>query len=451
MTRFVNSFQTAVTLALVAIGAAIPSGAAHAYSLLEAWEAALKADPAFQGAYYEREVGRYNEPLAKSQLLPNISLSTADSKVKGDRSSLDLTSGLSGDIPLAYTSSSRSLNLRVPLYSPEGLARWRQGKAQSTYADDLYVVRGKDLANRVSAAYLDVLLAIEILAQAEEQVGVYRNQERVAQRRFAGGEGTRTEVAETQARADLAAVQVIEARDQLSVARRVLTNITGRDSASVTRGGALRVAVTVQPASLETWFEQAVAANPEIRARRQSVEIARLEVERARSGHLPRVDLVGSVSKTKNDTVNTLNTQFNLRSLGVQVTIPIYQGGYVDLLTSQAIASLEKSRLEVEQEVNAQRTEVSRAYFSAISGLAKMEAQTRALQSSELALEGARAGMRTGFRSMLDVLDGERQLYQARRDLAQTRFTFLAAYSRLKLIAGQPFEEVMSQLEAVLP
>ena len=59
--------------------------------------------------------------------------------------------------------------------------------------------------------------------------------------------------------------------------------------------------------------------------------------------------------------------------------------------------------------------------------------------------------MRTGFRSMLDVLDGERQLYQARRDLAQTRFTFLAAYSRLKLIAGQPFEEVMSQLEAGLP
>ena len=67
MTRFVNSFRTAVTLALVAIGAAIPSGAAHAYSLLEAWEAALKADPAFQGAYYEREVGRYNEPLAKSR------------------------------------------------------------------------------------------------------------------------------------------------------------------------------------------------------------------------------------------------------------------------------------------------------------------------------------------------------------------------------------------------
>lgn len=451
MSSFTKPTRSAVVLALAAIGLITSPGAVRAYSLIEAWEAALKADPAFQGARYERDIGRYNEPLAKSQLLPSLSFSTADSKVKGDRSSLDLSSGLGGEVPLAYTSSSRALNLRVPLYSPDGLARWRQSKAQSVYADDLYVVRGKDLANRVSAAYLDVLLAIEILAQAEEQVGVYRNQERVAQRRFAGGEGTRTEIAETQARADLAAVQVIEARDQLSVARRVLTNFTGRDSAGVARGGPLRVAVTVQPTALETWFEQAVAASPEIRARRQSVEVAKFEVERARAGHLPRVDLVGSVSKTKNDTVNTLNTQFNLRSLGVQVTVPIYQGGYFDLLTSQAMASLEKARLEVDQEINAQRIEVNRAYSAAVSGLAKMEAQSRALESSELALEGARAGMRTGFRSMLDVLDGERQLYQARRDLAQTRFTFLAAYSRLKLIAGQPFEEVMSQLEAVLP
>jgi len=439
--------RTRLAGALLGAGLALPAGA---HGLLEGWQAALAADPQYRSARYERDAGRLSVPLARAGLLPNIAIATSDSKVNGSRTSLIPGLTDASTTPLAYTSQSRALNMRLPLYYKEGWERLRQGEAQAEYANALFEVRAKDLAQRLGQAYFELLLGLETIELAQAQVQTYREQINFANRRFTGGEGTRTEVFEATARLDLAEAQLIDARDQVDVARRTLSNITGRDSMSVTPLRHAPGTMTLVPAGLDAWMELGRRDSPELRVRQRAIETARADVARNRAGHMPRVDLVASISQTRNDTVNTLNSEFNLRSIGVQVSLPIYSGGSVVAGVDQAVANLARAEAELENEVNTQMVEVRRQYLAVVNGLAKMSAYEKAAASSDVALEGTRQGLRAGIRTNLDVLDAQRQVFQARRDLAQARYQYLLAMLRLKSAAGQSLDEAIGELDKVL-
>ena len=204
------------------------------------------------------------------------------------------------------------------------------------------------------------------------------------------------------------------------------------------------------PSGLDAWMELGRRDSPELRVRQRAIETARADVARNRAGHMPRVDLVASISQTRNDTVNTLNSEFNLRSIGVQVSLPIYSGGSVVAGVDQALANLARAEAELENEVNTQMVEVRRQYLAVVNGLAKMSAYEKAAASSDVALEGTRQGLRAGIRTNLDVLDAQRQVFQARRDLAQARYQYLLAMLRLKSAAGQSLDEAIGELDKVL-
>jgi protease secretion system outer membrane protein len=348
-------------LGLALTGATLPVAA---HGLLEGWQSALTADPQYRSARFERDAGRLSVPLARAALLPNVALQTSDSKVNGDRTSLipgvtDATTS-----PLAYTSQSRALNMRVPVYYKEGWERLRQGEAQAEYANALFEVRAKDLAQRLGQAYFELLLGLETIELTQAQVQTYREQINFATRRFAGGEGTRTEIFEATARLDLAEAQLIDAKDQVDIARRTLSNITGRDASSVTMLRQAPATIALMPASLNEWLELSRRDSPELRTKRYAIEAAQADVARSRAGHMPRVDLIASISRTKNDTVNTLNSEFNLRSIGVQVSLPIYSGGSVVASVDQSVANLARAELDLENEINTQMVEIRRQYLA---------------------------------------------------------------------------------------
>jgi protease secretion system outer membrane protein len=206
----------------------------------------------------------------------------------------------------------------------------------------------------------------------------------------------------------------------------------------------------LEPATLEAWLSMAEDRSPEVRARRFSVEAARHEVARNRAGHYPRIDAVAAASRLQNDSVNTLNSDISQRSFGLQVTVPIYNGGYVDATTEQAIANLRRTESDLDAELNTQRVEVRRQFLAAQNGMVKLDSYAKAVRSSEVALEATRRGVQAGLRTSLDVLDAQRQLYQSRRDQAQARYQYLQAVLLLRVSAGAPPEEAVSALNAML-
>jgi protease secretion system outer membrane protein len=425
------------------------AGAAQAFSFGQAYEAALANDPQMQAARHERESVQQGVPIARASLLPNVSLSMSHSKVHGAK---EFPNALNQTVrqDLDYSAPSRSLSMRMPLFNYESLSRYRQALSQYDYADLVYSVRSSDLVDRLGGAYLQFLLSEENLRLGQAQVKALEVQRARAQRMMQMGESTRIEVAEADAALDVARVQVIEAQDALEVARRTLKRITGVEPASLNNVALDFRPGPLMPERLSDWQELAEQRNPNVRARVQAVESARLGIHRNRAGHLPRLDLVASASVSRNESLSTLSQESRLHSLGLQLNVPIYSGGGVEASVRQAIADRDRAAAELDAEKETVAIEVQRQFQSVSNGAARIDAYRKALESSQTALEGTEKALKAGYRTLADVLDAQSKVYLAQRDLAQARYEYLHARLRLHLQTGAALPDVVSDIDGLL-
>jgi protease secretion system outer membrane protein len=413
----------------------LQAGGASAMSLIQAYEAALQNDPTYRAAVHENEAGQQNKVLGRAGLLPNVSANYANSKNRADITAPDFLGRTNTTHPV-YTSSVASLGVRQPLLNLEGVARYYQGVAQSNYSDALFSARGKELVLRVVGAYADAKYAEDTLALTTAQRDAFAEQMRVNERMFQKGEGTRTDMLETQAKYDVAEAQVIEARDNLTTARNSLAAIVGTD---VTQLDSMSEDFRVQPmepAGFDAWRAIALDRNAEISAQRYAVEAARQDINRNRAGHAPRVDVVASLSKNQGETLNTYNQESTVRSLGVQVSIPLYSGGYVNAATSQSVANHEKAKSDLDAKTSQVMVELRKQYSMVLSSAAKIDALVKSVNSARLLVTATEQSIKGGVRINLDLLNAQQQLYTTRRDLALARYNYLLSYLRLRNAAG---------------
>ena len=424
--RRVSQVVFAASLTLLAGHSAMAAG------LLDAYLAAQRNDPTLRAARFEREAGQLARPIARAGLLPNVSLSSSRSTNSGDRS---LAPGLPRQ-PLDYRSAQDVLSLRQPLFNYESYVRYQQGGVQAEYSDAVFNRKEGELAVRLALAYFDLLLVGEKLAFSDAEVVSLTDQVKLAQRRNTAGEGTLTEIAESGARLAIAEASRADALDQMAVARRALEDMTGQPVAELWVLKKSFVPVSVVPDNVDDWIAQALDKSPEIIAQRKLLDSATLDVDRNRAGHMPRVDFVASLSKTDSESLNTLNQRASVRSLGVQLTVPLFAGFGVTAQTEQAVANRERAAAELDATTGKVQLEVRRWFLAARTGITKVQAYTRAVDASMVAVEGSRRGMSAGIRTNTDVLDAQRTLYSALRDRAQARYEFLTSTLRLKAAAG---------------
>lgn len=428
---------------------ALGSPAAAAFGLQEAYRSAQMTDPQYRAARYELDAGRQAEPMARAGLLPTLSVSSGATRYNGEREYSSANSGASVE-KLDYTSRQNALNLRMPLYNFEAISRYRQAEKQVAYAESLFIVRGNELATRLAEAYFDLQLALYTQELAQAQVDALQEQAKLANRLFTGGEGTRTEVAETEAQLDIALAQLIESDTQLDVARRNLQIMTGLNPDAIQRIRYAFQAKPLQPANLDVWLDQAASDSPVLSVRVQAVEAAKYEVSRNRAGHFPRLDFVAAYSRSSSDSITTINQDVNTRSGGIQLTIPIFSGGYVNAVTDQSLAMLKKTEADLDNEKNNVQIEVRRQFLAATNGIAKIEAYSKAVKSGEIALEGTRYGLKAGTRTNVDVLDAQRRVFSAKRDLAQARYMYLVASLKLKAATRGLVEDDLSAIDRLI-
>ena len=418
----------------LAIAAAIHAPGAQAIGLMHAYQAALANDPAYQSAIHENEAGQQNRLLGRSTLLPTVVANYQTSKAVAEITNKSQQGN--NTINPHYSSSTAVLQLKQPIINFDGLARYRQGVAQSNFSTALFGGRQQDLVIRLVSAYADAQSAEDQLALTTAQRDAFGEQMRVNDRMFAKGEGTRTDSLETQAKFDLANAQVIESGDALNTARNTLAGIVGQEILALDGLSPDFMVRPMQPASFEEWRALALDKNAEIVSLRYAVEGARQEINRQRAGHLPRLDFVASIEKNKSNTINTYNQDSNLRSIGVQMQIPIYSGGYVSAATTQAVAQYEKARSDLEAKTKQVMVELRKQYSLALSSAAHIDALIKSVNSTNLLVEATRKSIAGGVRINLDLLNAQQQMYGARRDLAQSRYGYLLSYLRLRNAAG---------------
>jgi protease secretion system outer membrane protein len=422
------------------------SGSVQALGLLDAYDLALRNDPTFQAAIQEREAGEENRVIGRAGLLPNLSWSYNNSRNESEVTQSTAVGNVSSDRD--YRSYASTLTLQQPLLDYEAYARYRQGAAQALFADERFRGKSQELAVRVLSAYSQALLAQERIELSRAQKRAYVERLQLNERLLKGGEGTRTDVLETQARLSLAQAEEIESLDTQDAALRELEAIVGQplqieELAPLTRQFDIP---PLEPNRFETWREMAMTNNPELKSQHHALDVAEYEVERKRAGHLPKVSLYASSRQTSSDSESSYNQKYDTNSVGIQVSLPLFAGGSVSASTRQAANQLSQAQYELDAQTAKTLIELRKQFNLNTSGAAKVRAYEMAVGSATALVTATRKSVTGGERVNLDVLDAEQQLFTARRDLADARHAYLLARIQLKYFAGLLSEQDLRAL-----
>lgn len=430
------------------------SAPVYSLGILDAYSLALEKDHLFQAAIKEKEAGNENENIGRAGLLPKVSLNYQNAPRNWQTQKYQ-SSDIFGNVSdvtkrQQYRSYTGSVTLTQSIFDYEAYAKYKSGVAQSLMADEKYRSKYLDLAVRVISAYVGVAYAKDQIALAQAQKDAYKEQLALNDRLVSAGEGTITDVAETQARYSLAEAQLIEARDVLDAAQRELEVIIGipldqLDDLQTLRKGKFQVSPLPYTQFVD-WEKVAMERNPQLAASRHGVDAARYDVERNRSGFMPQVQLYASHSENDSSSDNTVNQKYRTDSIGVQVTMPIYSGGGVAASTRQAAARYGQAKYELDAQVGDVINDLRKQFNLCISSQAKLIAYDFAVKSATTQVEATRKSVLAGQRVNVDVLNAEQQLYGAQRDLAEAKYTYIKAWISLLSDSGTLNEKNISHV-----
>ena len=423
--------------------------AVSAADLLETFRAAQANDPVFAAARAAQQAGLEKLPQGRSLLMPNLSLS-ANSTFNNQ------TARYRGPCPLpdcnpGYNSHGYSVNLVQPLYRQQNWLAYTEAELQVAQAEAQFRIAEQDLILRVAQAYFDVLIAQDGVELAGAQKTAISEQLEQARRNFEVGSTTITDTHEAQARYDLTVAQEIAAQNTLEIKRRTLQQLVDAMPQDLGRLGKEFRLEAPQPADMEKWVDDAQLHSPQLAVARAGAEIADKEVARNRGGHYPTVDLVANYSDNQSNGgsfgVGSDNTN---KSVGVQLNMPLFQGGATQSRWREAGANRERARQELENTRRNVALQTRQAYLGVVSGIAQVKALQQALTSSESVLEASKLGQEVGVRTNLDVLNAQQQLYATRRDLYQAEYNYLISQLRLKAAVGSLGEEDLNKANQAL-
>ncbi len=442
MTRMRPFRSLAATAALTVVALA---GSAHAEDLLQIYREAQKQDPAIASARSLWEATQERVPQARSALLPAVS-----AQGQANVNSYDSTIKSNPQIHFSqnYNYGALTFSASQPLYRPQNVVALDQAKEQVTQSDFSLGIAQQDLIVRTAVAYFDVLLAefnVELAAQQKLAVAEQLAQ---AKRNFEVGTATITDTNEAQAKYDQIIATEIQANNDLDRRRTALMAIIGRMPKSLKRIARGFEPNLPSPNNPDYWVDLALKQNLSVRFAQSNFEIASLEVDRARAGHLPTLDLVANATQANGSGSVTTDFTGQTRTalFGVVLNVPIYTGGFVNSRVRETISLQDRSRADLEQ---AKRTAVTNAQdgFSGVnSAVAGVKAFEQAVASAEVALQSNILGQEVGIRTNLDVLNVQQNVFSTRRDLANAYFQYLLAVLRLKASIGALNEQDLEDI-----
>ena len=411
---------------------ALTATPAFALDLKTAYQAALAYDAELLAAKASQEETAAGVPMARAQLLPQVSYSTQRNRVETHTDYLDskYPSTDSGK----YPSESTSLTLRQPLFRKPQWDALQGATAQAEAAESAYLGEAQRAGLRVTAAYLEVLASRENLNQAKNYTRSMEAWLTLAERAFTAGRTSRTDIEDARARRDVGKAKETEANMACISAERNFEVVSGIDAKKIFETNPrLLDPELMRVTHREEWLQRIEDNNPDVQSLRKQLEAAESGVSQARAGHLPTVDLVAARQHSESDTNTTIGTAYQTNYYGVQVTIPIFSGGYVVAQTQQAVARAEKIRQSLESQRRKTLAEGNRLYLAVEQGIEQVQALQQAVKSAEQAVIGEKKGIQAGTRTFVDALDAERRLYEAMRDHALAAYTL--ANNRIRFLA----------------
>ena len=429
---------------LVGSALALLSVQANAENLQTIYQLATKKDPQVLKAAATRDAAKAGIDVSKARLLPQINLTAGADKSFSDQ--FDSETG--GQYKSESTSTNAGIGLRQSIFDwsrYENLSIAEKAALQGQTAYDAAV---QTLIVRVSQSYFDVLTANDNLSFVVAEKRAIERQLEQTKQRFAVGLTAITDVHEAQAQYDSAVAREISAQNDLETAREFLREITGEYHSQLDPLNTARFSTSQPtPNNPQDWVQTAQDNNLELKIRKLSLDIAEHNIQIARSGHYPTVDLTAqtgfsnSTTENRDTGVGFNSPRSDSSSVGIELVLPLYAGG-------GTVANEEVVRanyVEAAEDLELSHRSVIRQVRSNYNNVGALISSTKALEqavvSAESALKATEAGFEVGTRTIVDVLQSTRNLFDARRNLSKARYDYILSVLALKQAAGTLTEE----------
>ncbi len=469
---------------LIVIALCLSAIPAPAADLMAVYQRALQNDPQLREAEATRLAALEAKPQALSALLPQLTGNGLISKER-DTGSENTTEAVGlppcgPGVPPPCSSSGTPTTIfesfpfngkvdttthRYTVDLKQNLFNWgnwealKRADSQVAQAEADYQAAQQDLMERVAQRYFDVLGAQDDLEAQQVALTSISRQLEQAEARYKIGLIAVTDVEEARASHDSTAAAVIAAKRVLASTLELLREIIGDPFDSLARPIEPFEMTNPDPISEDRWVDMALKQNLSLVSSRLAADIARENVSVARGGHGPSLDLVGSAGKLNTNGVDTFTDgspaggttlDQNQKSIGLQLTFPIYSGGLVSSQVRQAVYQHRAAKERLERVARQTEHDARDAYLGVLSEISRVKALRRAVESNMTALRATESGYEAGTRTAVDVLQSRQQWVQAQTDYSRSRYDYMINVIKLQQAAGILSEQSLQRINALL-
>src|SRR6056300_1940659 len=410
--------------------------------LFELYLEALQNDPVLSSERYQNEAVKELINQGRSLFLPSVSaLANYDDRNQA-RKFLNTDSSLSNSSSLFtrgtkadYDAYGYSVVIRQPLFNYSAYSTYKQILAQTSLSDKKFHLVQQDLMMRISELYFDALLAKDKVELIQSQRLAIQEQLREAEIKFEAGLISITDINEAKTKRDLMEVDLLNAVKELKIKKREIEAITGELPGTLKPLMNL-ISFEKMDNLPEVWVDIAMQNSVAILIKDAEVEVARKEIDVRKGDQYPTIDALAARRRTWDKDGYAFGLRNYSDTIGVEINIPIFSGGFTSSRIKEAELLKEKSIQEAEALKRQVELQVREAYLNLQTNLSAIDAYQQALKSSELQLKSTQVGFREGLRNSVEVLNAQQMLFSAKYDLLASRYNYLKNLLNLKHTVG---------------
>ncbi|WP_339877853.1 outer membrane channel protein TolC [Pseudidiomarina gelatinasegens] len=440
---------------LVGLTFSATTSVAYADDLAQVFQLALQNDPTLQQVDAQRSAAQKGIDITKSAFWPQVNLSAGYSRSESESAAYDSVAQSFIVVDSENRGWNAGLNLSQTVFDMNVWDRAELSEKQAYQAEVNYLSVRQQLMIRVVNAYFTVLERQDDLEFATAEKKAIERQLEQTKQRFSVGLTAITDVHEAQAQYDTSVAAEIQAKNAVEIAQESLREITGRYHQDLAQLNTETFSPeSPEPADAMQWVKIAEDKNLQLLVQRVSVEIAEQQIDLARNGHLPTVSLNGSYS-TRDTTTTVRGNEIDFprmdsNSIGLSLNVPIFTGFRTSAEVDQARENYVASSQELEGVRRGVERQVRNAFYDMVASQATIRAFEQAVVSAESALKATQTGFEVGTRTIVDVLNSTRNLYNARRNLSSARYGYIRQSLTLKQASGQISEQDLVAINASL-
>jgi outer membrane protein len=426
------------------ISAALGSLSTNAFAdtLAEIYNQAKENDPTLLSAAATKDAAFEAINSSRAAILPTIALTAGYDINRGENTSVNADNN-------AWNAG---INFTQELYNRSSWITLDTAEKSARQSDASYAAAQQALILRVSTAYFDVLRAQDNLEFVQAEKAAVGRQLEQTKQRFEVGLSAITDVHDAQAQYDAVLADEVLAENDLVNSYEGLREITGQEHSNLDVLDTDRFSASKTQTAIDELVKEAEQKNLSLLSARIAQDIAKDTIKNAEAGHLPTLDLTGgyNLNDTSYDNSAINDSDSDFFNIGIDLNVPLYTGGAVTSATKQAEFNYVAASQNLEATYRSVVKDVRGFNNNINASIGALRAYEQTVVSAQSALEATEAGFDVGTRTIVDVLDSTRRLYDANKNLSNARYNYILSVLQLRQAVGSLSEQDIVDINAGL-